>query len=80
LARNSQGTYLNSLYHRITTRRGSKRAAVVVGHAILIICYYMIKNKSHYNELGVDYFKERNKDVLVRQSVKRLSALGFEVL
>ena len=52
---------------------------MAVGHAILIICYHMIKNKSHYNELGVDYFKERNKDMLVRQSIKRLSALGFKV-
>lgn len=78
-AANSKNTYLNALYHRIATRRGSKRAVVAVGHAILVICYHMIKNNSHYNELGADYFKERNKAVLVHQSVKRLAALGFEV-
>jgi hypothetical protein len=39
----------------------------------------MIKNRSRFNDLGADYFRKRNKDVLVRQSVKRLEALGFNV-
>ena len=39
-AANSKDTYLSSLYHRIAARRGAKRAAVAVGHAILVICYH----------------------------------------
>lgn len=78
-AANSKDTYLNALYHRITARRGAKRAVVAVGHAILIICYHMIKNRSHYNELGADFFQTRNRDTLIRQSVKRLETLGFTV-
>ncbi len=78
-AANSKDTYLNALYHRIAARRGAKRAVVAVGHAILIICYHMIKDRSHYYELGNDYFQKRNRDVLIRQSVKRLETLGFTV-
>lgn len=78
-AANSKDTYLNALYHRIAARRGAKRAVVAVGHAILIICYHMIKDRSHYHELGNDYFQKRNRDVLMRQSVKRLETLGFTV-
>jgi len=52
---------------------------VAVGHAILVICYNMIRNRSRYNDLGSDYFRKRNKDALVRQSVKRLEALGYNV-
>ena len=78
-AGNSKDTYLSALFHRIASRRGAKRAAVAVGHAILVICYHMIQNRTRYHELGPDYFKNRNKDVLVRQNVKRLEALGFTV-
>jgi len=78
-AANSKDTYLNSQYHRIAARRGSKRAVVAVGHSILVICYHMIKNRTRYNDLGADYFQNRNKEALVRQSVKRLQSLGFTV-
>jgi len=78
-AANSKGTYLNSQYHRIAARRGGKRAVVAVGHSILVICYHMIKNRTRYNDLGADYFQNRNKEAIVRQSVKRLQALGFTV-
>ena len=52
---------------------------MAVGHAILVICYHMIKNRSQYNDLGSDYFHKRNKDALMRQNVKRLEALGYKV-
>jgi transposase len=79
-AANSKDTYLSALYHRISARRGAKRAAVAVGHAILVICYHMIQNKTHYNDLGADFFQKRNRDSLVRQNVRRLQALGFNVV
>ena len=78
-AANSKGTYLNSQYHRIAARRGGKRAVVAVGHSILVICYHLIKNRTRYNDLGADFFQNRNKEAIVRQSVKRLEALGFTV-
>ena len=78
-AANSKNTYLNSLYKRIAARRGTKRAVVAVGHAILVICYHMIKNRTGYNELGANYFTNLNKADIVRRSVKRIEALGFRV-
>ena len=78
-AANSKDTYLNAQYRRIATRRGSNRAAVAVGHSILVICYHMIKNRTHYNDLGADFFQARNRDSLIRQNVKRLESLGFTV-
>ena len=79
-AGNSKDTYLSSLYQRIAARRGAKKAAVAVGHAILVIIYHMIQNRTRYNDLGADYFRQRNKDVLVRQNVQRLHALGYNVI
>ena len=79
-AGNSKDTYLSILYHRIAARRGAKRAAVAVGHSILVTCYHMIQNRTHYRDLGADFFQKRNKEALVKQNVKRLQALGFKVI
>jgi transposase len=79
-AGNSKDTYLSALYHRIAARRGAKRAAVAVGHSILVTCYHMIQNRTHYRDLGADFFQKRNKEALVKQNVKRLQALGFKVI
>lgn len=78
-AANSKNTYLNSLYKRIAARRGAKRAVVAVGHAILVMCYHMIKHGTHYHELGADYFETRSKEDIIKRSVKRIEALGFRV-
>jgi hypothetical protein len=78
-AANSKDTYLNAQYRRISARRGANRAAVAVGHSILVICYHMIKNRSRYNDLGADFFQNRNRDSLIRQNVKRLQSLGLIV-
>jgi transposase len=75
----SKNTYLNSMYRRIAARRGANRAAVAVGHTILKICYYMIRDRSHYRDLGADYFDKLNKQDIVKRTVKRIESLGFKV-
>jgi transposase len=78
-AANSKNTYLSAQYRRIAARRGANRAAVAVGHSILVICYHLIKNKTQYNDLGADFFQNRNRESLIKQNVKRLQSLGFIV-
>ena len=63
----AKGTYLYALFHRIAARRGKKRAAIAVGHAILVIVYHMLKIRSHYQELGQDYFDRLNRDTVSRR-------------
>ncbi|KKC29871.1 transposase [Caldanaerobacter subterraneus subsp. pacificus DSM 12653] len=41
--------------------------------------YYLLKRKERYNELGVNYYKERKKEIIVKQSIKKLEALGLKV-
>ena len=78
-ASRAKGTYLYALFHRIAARRGKKRAAVAVAHAILVIVYHMLKNRSHYRELGQQYFDRLNRDAVSRRLVRRLESLGYEV-
>ena len=60
-------------------RRGKKRAAVAVARSMLVIAYHMLRNGTHYIELGADYFDNLNHQQLQRRLVKRLSQLGYQV-
>ena len=75
----AKGTYLYALYHRIARRRGKKKAAVAVGHSILVSAYHMLKNHIPYQELGPDYFDLLNAAHIKRHFVHRLEGLGFKV-
>jgi transposase len=71
--------YLGALYRRTAARKGSKRAAVVVSHAILRICYYLLTRKEMYVDLGEDYFDKQKAQSIVRHSLRRLESLGYTV-
>lgn len=74
-----KNTYFSSQYTRIAARRGKNRATVAVAHTILKAVYYMLKSNSPYKELGPDFFELRRKTEIIKKSVKRLEALGFNV-
>jgi transposase len=75
----SKDTYLSSQYKSIGARRGYNRAAVAVGHSILIIAYHLLKNKSSYSDLGANYFNNLRKKSIASRAIKRLEALGYKV-
>jgi transposase len=62
-AARSKGTYLGAHYARLRSRRGSKKAAVAVGHSILVICYHVLERQLPYEELGEDYFDRHRSGV-----------------
>lgn len=78
-AARSARTYLGAQYHRIAARRGKKRAAVAVGHSILVIAYHVLRDGTPYHELGRNYFDERDREAVKRRAVQRLERLGFKV-
>jgi len=77
-ASRSKNTYLSSKYRSLVGRRGKKRAVVAVGHKILIAAYYIIKDKTEFNELGVGYLDNRRKDKLINYYKKQLAELDPE--
>jgi transposase len=78
-AARTKETYLGAQYQRLARRRGANRAAVAVGHSLLVSSYYLLKGEPEYVDLGRHYFDERDREQLVRQSVKRLRQFGYEV-
>ncbi|MDQ0878841.1 transposase [Paenibacillus sp. V4I3] len=71
--------YLGALYRRIAARKGGRKAAVAVAHAIMKIAYHLLTRNEDYRDLGADYFEKRQQDFIVKQSVRRLENLGFTV-
>lgn len=78
-ASHTKKTYLSAQYHRIASRRGRKKAIVAVAHSILIIAYHLIKNNQTYQDLGSNYFDQRNSVVTAKRMVRRLEQLGYKV-
>src|SRR5436190_2261635 len=75
----TKNTYLAAQFRRIAARKGSRRAALAVGHSILTISYHMMDRGTRFNELGADYFDRRNPERLKYRLVARLEKLGYKV-
>jgi len=71
--------YLAAQYRRLIRRRGKKKTAMAVGHSILVIAYYLIKTGATYQDLGGDYFDQRDRQALERRLVHQLERLGHKV-
>jgi transposase len=78
-AAHSKNTYLAAQYRRIAARRGSKRAAVAVGHSILIIVYHLLRHRGTYEDLGGNYFDQQDRHMVQKHLVRRLERLGYQV-
>jgi transposase len=72
-------TALGARYRRLARRLGAKKAAVAVGHSILVIAYHVLRDGAPYRDLGPLYFEERDRAAHVRAAVRRLERLGHKV-
>ncbi len=79
-AAHTKQTYLAALYQRIAARRGRKKAIIAVAHAILVICYYLLMRQEPYQDLGANYFDEREREGVERRLIRRLERLGYTVV
>ena len=72
-------TYLGAQYRRLSKGRGIKRAAVAVGHSILVIYYQMLTTSQPYEEKGEDYFVHYDQGEKQRRLVNQLERLCYSV-
>jgi len=83
-AARTKGSYLSARYARIRGRRGSKKAAVAVGHSILVVAYHLLERKVPYEELGEDYYVRNHRrcssEVRTKRLVRQLERLGHKVV
>jgi len=78
-AARSRDTYLSAQYWRLARRIGKKKAAVAVGHSILVIAWHLLADDCDYADLGGDYFVRRDTQRQQQRAVAQLQALGYQV-
>jgi transposase len=78
-AARSRGTYLGAQFWRLARRIGKKKAAVAVGHSILVIAWLLLTDDADYADLGGDYFVKRDAERARSRAIGQLEALGYRV-
>lgn len=78
-ASRAKATALQARYLRVKRHRGHKKAVVAVGHQILEIAYFIMRDGVTYQELGAAYFERQNRERATRRHVQQLEALGYRV-
>jgi hypothetical protein len=71
--------YLSALFWRVSSRGGSKKAALAVAHRILVIAYQVIRDGTVYEELGGNHYDCLHRDRSARRLIRRLEQIGFAV-
>lgn len=79
-AARTRNTYLSAQYRRLAARRGANRAAVAVAHTLSDTIYYMLLRGTTYQDLGPNFFDERDREATIRRLTRRLEGLGYEVV
>jgi transposase len=79
-ARTRGGTYLRDKFHRLRARMGAKKAAVAIAHKILVAVFHMLQRAVAFADLGADYLDRLDKHRTARRLVRRLDALGYDVM
>lgn len=75
----TRDTYLGAQFRRLAARIGRKKAAIAVGHSILVSVWHLLRRGATYRDLGGDYFDERDRQLVERRLVRRLEHLGYRV-
>ena len=79
-ASRTRDTYLAAQFWRLGRRIGKKKAAVAVGHSILVICWHVLTNDKDYEDLGGDWFVRRTDHDKKRDHlIGELQDLGYGV-
>src|ERR1700748_3301328 len=78
-AARTKGSYFQSLYHRLRSRRGAKQAIGAVAASLLTTIYHMLKNGTLYEDLGANYFDQKSKERQAMRLINRLHTLGYQV-
>lgn len=79
-AARTRDTYLSAQFWRLARRIGKKKAAVAVGHSILVAAWHILRDDVDYADLGADWFARNvNDDHRRDQAIRHLHELGYRV-
>jgi transposase len=78
-ASRKKGSVFRDKFQRISPRRGKKKAAVAVAHALLVSAYHVLDKGVPYQELTLDQRDENRRTAQARYHLMCLDRLGVKV-
>lgn len=78
-ASHKKNSYFQAHAHNLIHRRGKKRGLIAVAHSLLVIVYHMLKEETHYRDLGPQFLDRSRSKHLIRFHVRKLEQLGLKV-
>ncbi len=78
-AAHSNGTYLAAKYRRVASRRGPVKAIVAVERVMLVAIWNMLTNGVFYEDLGGDYYTQRDPAKAKQRALDQLRQMGYDV-
>jgi transposase len=74
------GSYLQAQFSRLARRLGRKKAIIALARRILEVIYHMLKTPGGlFEEKGAHFMHEERKERAIRQHLRRLKELGYQV-
>ena len=81
-AARTRDTYLAAQFRRFSRRMGKRnegKAIFAVAHTMIVIIWHVLANGVPYDELGGDYFDQRDTTTEIHRHVNALRRLGHDV-
>ena len=72
-------SFLGRTFQRLQARIGGKRAAVAVGHKILVIAYHLLNEGTMYEEQRYNRRNPRQEARQLKRAMSMLQQLGYQV-
>jgi len=79
-ASRKRNSFFKDKYTKLKIRRGGGRAALAIGHKLLVCAYHMLSTGTVYKDLGEHYQDKRDTQRATDRCVRRLEKLGFKVV
>ncbi|MCM3270364.1 IS110 family transposase [Paenibacillus elgii] len=76
-ASKTKNTRIAAFYSRVVKRRGPKKAAMATAHLLLKICFFMLKDRMAYQELGPNYLPKKEKGL--DYWVSKIKSMGYSI-
>ncbi len=73
-------TAIGAFLRRKKAQLGAPKAITATAHKIARIFYEMLKNRTEYKDLGVDYYQARYKERMLRNLKRKARAFGLELV
>jgi len=72
-------SFLGRTFRRLQARIGGKKAAVAIGHKILVIVYHLLNEGTVYNDGRYDRPNRKQEDRQAKRALSILRTLGYQV-